>query len=171
MVYVGCAGWAIPREGRDLFPAEGSHLERYAARLPAVEINASFYRPHREATYARWGATVPPGFRFAVKIPRTITHDRRLTDVADLLEAHREGAKLRALLTQVHARRVLTADVRALVAAMLPGTLLRTSIPEDVRAAEAPGFGQPVTVYSPGSRASKAYRNLAAEVAALFGAP
>jgi uncharacterized protein YecE (DUF72 family) len=51
-----------------------------------VEINSSFYRPHRPATYARWAAGVPDGFRFAVKMPREITHWRKLVDVADLLE-------------------------------------------------------------------------------------
>jgi uncharacterized protein YecE (DUF72 family) len=86
-LYVGCAGWSLPREAQPLFPAEGTHLARYAARFPATEINSSFYRPHRPATYARWAATVPPGFRFAVKLPRTITHERRLADAEPPLDA------------------------------------------------------------------------------------
>ncbi|WP_458094418.1 DUF72 domain-containing protein [Roseomonas sp. WA12] len=65
---------------------EGSHLQRYAGQLSAVEINSSFYRPHRPSTYARWAASAPPGFRFAVKVPREITHDRRLVDTAAPLE-------------------------------------------------------------------------------------
>ena len=85
-VFVGCAGWSIPRQHAGYFPAEGSHLERYARFLPAVEINSSFYRPHKPATYARWAASVPDGFRFAVKVPKAITHERRLTDCADLLD-------------------------------------------------------------------------------------
>jgi len=67
------------------FPGDGSHLERYAARFNAVEINSSFYRPHRPATYARWAASVPAGFRFAVKLPKAITHERRLVECDDLL--------------------------------------------------------------------------------------
>jgi uncharacterized protein YecE (DUF72 family) len=67
------------------FPGDGSHLERYATRFNAVEINSSFYRPHRRATYARWAASVPAGFRFAVKLPKAITHERRLADCDDLL--------------------------------------------------------------------------------------
>jgi uncharacterized protein YecE (DUF72 family) len=43
-----------------------------------VEINSSFYRPHRQSTYARWAASVPDDFRFAVKLTRAITHDMRL---------------------------------------------------------------------------------------------
>ncbi len=51
-----------------------------------MEINSSFYRPHRHATYARWAASVPPGFRFAVKLPREITHRRKLVAVTEPLE-------------------------------------------------------------------------------------
>jgi uncharacterized protein YecE (DUF72 family) len=64
----------------------GSHLERYAKVLNAVEINSSFYRPHRTATYERWAASVPEEFRFAVKIPKAITHERRLKEAGDLLD-------------------------------------------------------------------------------------
>src|SRR6476660_3545395 len=86
-IYVGVAGWPIPKPHAGLFPETGSHLQRYAARFNAVEINSSFYRPHRPATYARWAASVPAGFQFAVKVPRTITHERRLVDTAPLLAA------------------------------------------------------------------------------------
>jgi uncharacterized protein YecE (DUF72 family) len=105
-VHVGCAGWSVAKEPARQFPAAGSHLERYAARFPAVEVNSSFYRPHRPATYAKWAAAVPPGFRFSVKMPREITHRRRLVGTADLLdrflaEAGALGAKLGPLLVQL----------------------------------------------------------------------
>ena len=48
-------------------------LERYATRLPAVEVNSSFHRPHRRTTWERWAATTPPRFRFAAKLPKIIT--------------------------------------------------------------------------------------------------
>ena len=83
---VGTAGWSIPTRHADAFPGEGSHLERYARRLPAAEINSSFHRPHRPATYARWANSVPPGFRFSAKVPREVTHARRLVDAAEPLE-------------------------------------------------------------------------------------
>lgn len=86
-VMVGTAGWSIPAPVRPLFPEGESLLARYAGLLPAVEVNSSFYRPHRPETWARWAATVPPGFRFAVKMPRAITHQRRLEDAGGLLEA------------------------------------------------------------------------------------
>ena len=86
-VLVGCAGWSIPRIAAADFQSTGSHLARYADKLPAVEINSSFYRPHRPATYARWTAAVPRSFRFAVKMPKEITHRRRLCDVAAPLDS------------------------------------------------------------------------------------
>jgi uncharacterized protein YecE (DUF72 family) len=86
-IRVGTAGWSVPRTSAAAFPADGSHLERYAARFTSVEINTSFHRPHGTATYAKWAAAVPRGFRFAVKVPRTITHDARLSGAAPLLDA------------------------------------------------------------------------------------
>src|ERR1700760_3747408 len=84
--HIGTAGWSIPKAQRERFGAGDSILARYAARLNAVEINSSFYRPHRPATYARWAAAVPQNFRFSVKLPKAITHERRLEDCGDLLD-------------------------------------------------------------------------------------
>ncbi len=58
---VGCAGWSLPRAVHEAFGAGDSALQRYATRLPMVEINSSFYRPHQPSTYARWAASVPEG--------------------------------------------------------------------------------------------------------------
>jgi len=103
---IGTAGWSIPKEHAAPFPATGSHLERYGAVLNAVEINTSFYRPHRTATYERWAASVPEDFRFAVKIPKAITHERRLVNASDLLDRFLSevtglGPKLGPLLVQL----------------------------------------------------------------------
>lgn len=105
-LYVGTAGWSLPRESQEQFPESGTHLERYAARLPAVEINSSFYRPHRPATYTRWAESVPPAFRFSVKVPREITHRRRLVQSEALLDEFLPGPlalglKLGCLLVQL----------------------------------------------------------------------
>lgn len=78
LLYVGCAGWSLPREQWPAFTREGTHLQRYASRLNAVEINSSFYRPHQPKTYGRWAQSVPTAFRFSIKLPRLITHERRL---------------------------------------------------------------------------------------------
>jgi uncharacterized protein YecE (DUF72 family) len=105
-IRVGCAGWSLARSERERFPGAGSHLERYAARFPAVEINSSFHRPHRPATYARWSTSVPSSFRFSVKIPKAITHGLRLQGAEGLLEtflseASHLGEKLGCLLVQL----------------------------------------------------------------------
>ena len=84
--YLGCAGWSLPRDAQAAFAAEGSHLDRYASRLNAVEINSSFHRPHSRATYERWASCVPPGFRFSVKLPKTITHLGKLVAADKLLD-------------------------------------------------------------------------------------
>ena len=80
-MYIGTAAWSIPRDVASAFPGDGQHLERYARRFACVEIDSSFYRPHQIETYAKWAAMTPPHFRFAVKLPRTITHDGRLQSV------------------------------------------------------------------------------------------
>jgi uncharacterized protein YecE (DUF72 family) len=84
-IYLGCAGWSLSREHWPAFPISGTHLQRYAAQLPAVEINSSFYRPHRLATYVLWAQSVPGGFRFSLKLPKHITHGLRLRDCAGAL--------------------------------------------------------------------------------------
>ena len=109
-IRIGTAGWTIPRVWRDCFPPDGSQLARYAARLSAVEINSSFYRPHRPETYRRWADSVGPGFRFAVKLPKEITHQRRLIDV---------GAPLRAFAGQIAA----LGDKLGVVLVQLPPSL------------------------------------------------
>jgi len=104
--YLGCAGWSLPRDAQAAFVGEGSHLQRYASRLNAVEINSSFHRPHSRATYERWAAAVPASFRFSVKLPRSITHDLRLVGAQSLLDdflaqAGGLGGRLGCLLVQL----------------------------------------------------------------------
>lgn len=87
---IGVAGWSLRRDLTDRFGAGDSQLARYATRFDCVEINSSFYRPHRPATYARWAQAVPDTFRFAVKMPKSITHEARLRDHGPLLDAFLE---------------------------------------------------------------------------------
>jgi uncharacterized protein YecE (DUF72 family) len=83
---IGIAGWAIRREHSARFAHVGTHLQRYATLFNCVEINSCFYRPHRLSTYARWAESVPPNFRFAVKLPKVITHELRLAGAAAALD-------------------------------------------------------------------------------------
>lgn len=105
-IRIGCAGWSLPPAVGGAFPAEGSHLQRYAKRLDACEINSSFHRPHRLQTYARWASAVPEEFVFCAKLPKWMTHERRLVDCADpldtfLAEAAGLGDRLACLLVQL----------------------------------------------------------------------
>lgn len=104
--FVGCAGWSVPKDCAEHFSLGGSHLERYASRFSGVEINSSFYRPHRPQTYAKWAAAVPEHFRFAVKMPRVITHEQRLKNSREPLakflgEVAELGDRLGPLLVQL----------------------------------------------------------------------
>jgi uncharacterized protein YecE (DUF72 family) len=107
--WIGTAGWSVASRYVAEIPPGGSHLERYARRLNAVEINSSFYRPHRRTTYQRWALSVPAGFRFSVKVPKAITHEQKLADGGALLasfvaEVIGLGDKLGVLLVQLPPR-------------------------------------------------------------------
>ena len=106
MLRIGCAGWSLPAPPTHLRAQARSQLQRYADLFDAVEINSSFYRPHRPATYARWAQSVPGDFRFSTKLPRTISHQRRLKDCRAELDGFLEGVtelgeKLGTLLLQL----------------------------------------------------------------------
>ena len=105
-VRIGTAGWGVPRRVADQFPARGTGLERYAARFDAAEINTTFYRSHRPGTLAKWAASTPEGFRFAVKAPKAVTHEARLEGCGELLarffgEIAELGSKLGPVLVQL----------------------------------------------------------------------
>lgn len=110
-LHIGTAGWQLPKAYQHLFPVEGTHLQRYAARLHAVEVNSTFHRLPRPATAERWAASVPEGFRFALKLPRSITHEAKLRDIARPLAAFMEvhaafGASAGPVLVQLPPRLV-----------------------------------------------------------------
>jgi uncharacterized protein YecE (DUF72 family) len=85
-VFVGTAGWSIPSASAGRCAGDGTHLQRYGRVFGSVEINSSFHRPHAAAVYARWARAVGPSFRFAVKLPRVITHDLKLRGTRQPLE-------------------------------------------------------------------------------------
>ena len=105
-IIVGTAGWAIASAHRDSFGEGTSALARYAGKFGGVEINSSFYRQHRPATWARWAQTVPTDFRFAVKMPKEISHTRKLVACETAIDAFLEECrgldhKLGVLLLQL----------------------------------------------------------------------
>ena len=103
MAVIATAAWSIPKAVAEAFPSEGSALERYATVFQGVEINSTFYKNHRSTTYERWAGSVGHDFRFAVKIPKRITHEERLVDIGQLfsdfiMEIEPFGKKLGPLL-------------------------------------------------------------------------
>ena len=103
MIYLGTAGWNVPASFSETIGGQGSHLERYARVQNAVEINSSFRRAHRRTTYEKWARVTPNDFRFAVKIPKALSHVRGL-DRPHLHQFFDEvgglGDKLAVLLVQ-----------------------------------------------------------------------
>jgi len=83
--FFGTAGWNIPGQHAHYSPGEGTHLQRYSRILNCAEINSCFYREHKPETYAKWAAAVPQNFRFAVKAPRTVTHEGLLSAASQSL--------------------------------------------------------------------------------------
>jgi len=104
--FIGTAGWSIPTVSAERCPGPGTHLERYARRFRAAEINTSQHRPHDASTYARWARSTGPSFRFALKVPRVITHELKLRRARTPLERFLQesaglGSKRGPLLIQL----------------------------------------------------------------------
>ena len=106
---IGLAGWseAVSRY-RSAFPADGSALTRYAGTFDFVEVNVTFYRAVREATFASWAEQTPADFRFSVKLNRSVTHAARLSGNARLEEALQPMGALGHKLAALRVTPVLT---------------------------------------------------------------
>ncbi|HEX6604551.1 MAG TPA: DUF72 domain-containing protein [Sphingomicrobium sp.] len=80
--HIGCSGWVYEHWRGILYPEglpQRLWFERYAEDFDTVEINASFYRVPKSETFDGWRDRAPPGFRYAVKVNRFITHMKKLT--------------------------------------------------------------------------------------------
>jgi uncharacterized protein YecE (DUF72 family) len=77
-LFIATAGWTVPRQFAHLTVSDGSSLERYASVFRGSEINSTFSHRHQPKTFERWRNSVPNSFRFAVKLPRAITHEAQL---------------------------------------------------------------------------------------------
>ncbi|KQS96865.1 MULTISPECIES: DUF72 domain-containing protein [unclassified Rhizobium] len=116
MSIIATAAWSIPKKVAGQFAQEGSGLTRYASVFDGVEINSTFYHRHRTSTFARWAQLVPESFRFAVKIPKEITHTRAMKDITEPFTTFLEdisplGEKRGPLLCQLPPSLAFDADV------------------------------------------------------------
>jgi uncharacterized protein YecE (DUF72 family) len=112
-VRVGCSGWNYADWRERIYPKglpPSKWLEHYAMLFDTVEVNNTFYRLPRVDAVARWVEQSPPGFVFAVKASRYLTHVKRLRELGDGVErffAHIEARALaedgpRALAAAAH---------------------------------------------------------------------
>jgi uncharacterized protein YecE (DUF72 family) len=105
VLYAGTSGFSYPAWRGGFYPAgaKPSQLLRlYAERLGSVELNATFYRLPSEEQLRRWAGQTPPGFRFAVKTSRRITHFGDLSLVGTFCErVHALGERLGPVLVQL----------------------------------------------------------------------
>ena len=88
-VWAGTSGYSYAAWKGAFYPEDlpnGDMLSFYATRLPAVEINNTFYRMPRQSVLESWAGAVPDGFRFALKASRRITHFKRLKDAEEEIE-------------------------------------------------------------------------------------
>lgn len=108
-IHIGCSGW-VYRHWRETFYPPGLPQKQwfghYAGQFDTVEINASFYRLPLGKTFDGWRDKAPPGFRYALKVNRFITHSKKLLDceepVAEFISLTRKlGPALGPLLYQL----------------------------------------------------------------------
>lgn len=110
-VRVGTSGWNYRHWRGTVYPKElpaRRWLEHYAGLFDTVEVNATFYRLPRREAVAAWAEQTPPGFLFAVKGSRYVTHVKRLREAArgvarflEAIEPLAEAGKLGPLLWQL----------------------------------------------------------------------
>ncbi|MEN3276304.1 MAG: hypothetical protein V7631_2094 [Massilia sp.] len=83
-IHIGISGWRYAPWRGVFYPdglAQARELDYAARQLPSIEINGSFYSLQRPESYAAWYRATPPGFLFAVKGNRFITHMLKLNDI------------------------------------------------------------------------------------------
>ena len=110
VVHVGTSGWSYDHWSGVLYEsglATAKRLSAYVAEFDTVELNASFYRWPKDATFAQWRERLPEGFRMSVKAARGLTHARRLRSPEQWIDriagGLRElGDRRAALLVQLH---------------------------------------------------------------------
>jgi uncharacterized protein YecE (DUF72 family) len=111
VIRIGCSGWSYEHWRGLLYPETGSSarwLALYAESFDTVEVNATFYRLPPSSTVTGWATRTPPGFCFAVKGSRYLTHVKRLREMSagvarleDRIAPLRESRKLGPILWQL----------------------------------------------------------------------
>lgn len=93
---IGCSGWQYQHWRGDFYPAglpQSRWFAHYAGTFDTVEINNSFYRLPEAGTFEAWKHQAPPGFLYAVKASRFLTHMKKLKEPEDALSRFFENAR------------------------------------------------------------------------------
>jgi len=130
-IRIGCSGWSYPHWQSVFYPEKlpaREHFAYYAQHFNTVELNNSFYRQPTRERFMAWGEQAPPGFLFAVKGSRYITHIKRLAvepqSIDLVVDAARGlGDKLGPILFQLQANFHLDLERLKRFVAMLPTDL------------------------------------------------
>ena len=96
-ILIGTSGWTYDDWKGHFYPEKlpkSKWLEYYAGQFPTVEVNSTFYRPFSDQTYRNWAERVPEDFIYVLKAPRTITHEKRLVGVEELIHTFWRSASL-----------------------------------------------------------------------------
>ncbi|HST36383.1 MAG TPA: DUF72 domain-containing protein [Allosphingosinicella sp.] len=130
-IHVGIGGWDFDPWRGTFYPsglAKTKQLEHLGTRLNATEINATYYSTMSPATFAKWEASVPAGFSFAVKASRFCTNRKNLGEVAESIEKFcaqgftELGDKLGPILWQLAPTKKFDADEITAFLALLPAS-------------------------------------------------
>lgn len=127
-VFIGTSGWNYDHWRGPFYPeglAKARWLQHYARTFATVEVNATFYRSMRAATFEKWRSSTPDGFIWSVKASRFITHIKRLRDIQEPLGRFMEslmplGDKLGPILFQLPPSLAFDAGLVRALSGMLP---------------------------------------------------
>jgi uncharacterized protein YecE (DUF72 family) len=127
-IRIGTSGWVYGHWRKVFYPEglpQSRWFEFYARHFPTVEINATFYREPSEAAVEGWRDQAPPGFVYAVKAHRFMTHMKKLADCADPVRrffgrADLLGDHLGPILFQIAPQVPVEVERLAKFAALLP---------------------------------------------------
>lgn len=131
-VHIGCSGWLYRHWRGDFYPdklAQKRWFDHYASAFDTVELNTSFYHLPTAETFAKWRDQAPPGFRYAVKAPRFITHMKKLKECGEPVEtflsrARNLGESLGPILYQLPPRWAFDRERLLSFLALLPNDLV-----------------------------------------------
>ncbi|CAA9523773.1 MAG: FIG003003: hypothetical protein [uncultured Sphingosinicella sp.] len=131
-IRIGCSGWNY-KHWREAFYPKGLPVKRwfehYVATFSTVELNTSFYRLPKPETFDKWREQAPPGFTYAVKAPRFITHMKKLKECHEPVDeflgrARRLGHTVGPLLYQLPPRWAFNRERMEEFLALLPPDLV-----------------------------------------------